>query len=95
MDSESIKQLTNDINRVVDAHTKPLHVAIKNITAQLEWAWRELNGIKNKNKRLREALRIYGHHSRTDDTTMCEHMKDSDYPCTCGFEQALAETEKI
>ena len=48
----------------------------------------------NSHEKLVEALRIYGHHCRTDDSTMCEHMKHNDYPCTCGFEQALKEAEK-
>ena len=36
-----------------------------------------------------EALIEYGTHGRSSDTTMCERDKHSDYPCTCGFEQAL------
>jgi len=45
MDIESIKQLANDINNVVDAYTKPLHEKIKNLI-------KELNGINNQNKEL-------------------------------------------
>ena len=45
--------------------------------------------LQAENKRLREALVIFGHHGRSDNTEMCEHMKHSDYPCTCGFQQAL------
>jgi hypothetical protein len=39
--------------------------------------------------KLREALKEYGTHGRRSDTTMCERDKHGDYPCTCGFEQAL------
>jgi chromosome segregation ATPase len=40
--------------------------------------------------RLRAALRKYGRHSPVDGITpMCERDKHSDYPCTCGFEDAL------
>ena len=53
MDAESIKQLTTDINNVVDAHTKPLHVKIESLVKQLDDAWKELNGVKNENKRLK------------------------------------------
>lgn len=41
----------------------------------------------------REALRIYGRHGRNDTNVMCEHMKHSEYPCTCGFDAALAAKE--
>ena len=36
-----------------------------------------------------EALREYGRHGRRSDGIICEREKHSDYPCTCGFEQAL------
>ncbi len=56
MDIEAVKQLTNDINRVVDAHTKPLHAMIEDRGEQLETVWKELSGAKQKIKSLRSAL---------------------------------------
>ena len=44
---------------------------------------------KNKTVKLRKDLEEYGTHGRSSDTIMCERSKHSDYPCTCGFEQAL------
>jgi len=40
-------------------------------------------------ERLKDALVEYGTHGRSSNTIMCERDKHSDYPCTCGFEQAL------
>ncbi len=80
MDTEMIKEIANSVNNVVVATAKPLNEQIAKLKAE--------------NKRLQEALVIYGHHGRTDNTTMCEHMKHTDYPCTCGFEQALKGDEE-
>lgn len=63
-------------------YTQDLRTKLKDTRAKLKEQAKEI-------ERLKQALKIYGHHSRTDDTTMCEHMKHSDYPCTCGLEQAL------
>lgn len=40
-------------------------------------------------EQLQVALQEYGRHGRNSDGIMCERSKHSDYPCTCGFEQAL------
>lgn len=45
--------------------------------------------LQAENKQLKEALKLYGRHGRTDDGIICERQKHSDFPCTCGFEQAL------
>ena len=38
---------------------------------------------------LEKSLAEYGRHGRTSDSVMCEREKHGDYPCTCGFDQAL------
>jgi len=49
----------------------------------------ERTQLQSKVKGLKESLIEYGTHGRRSDTTMCEKDKHNDYPCTCGFEQAL------
>ncbi len=44
--------------------------------------------LQTENEKLKEALLEYGTHGRRSNTTMCEKDKHSDFPCTCGFEQA-------
>ena len=79
MDNEAIKQLTNDINRVVDAQTKPLHAKIENLKEQLESAWKELNGIKAQNERYRKrdlnASIVLSYENGVDDPFARETLK--------------------
>jgi len=79
MDAESVKQLTTDINNIIYAQTKPLHVQIEKLIEQLETAWKGVNGIKNENKRLKAALKDYGAHTM-------ECIKKSASRCTCGLD---------
>jgi len=39
-------------------------------------------------KKLFEALKTYGQH-RNDSAMLCERLKHSDYPCTCGLEDII------
>ncbi len=50
---------------------------------------KKYNQLQAEVERLKEALKMYGRHGRTDNSPMCEKSKHSDYPCTCGFDQAL------
>ena len=57
MDNEAIKQLTNDINRVVDAQTKPLRAKIENLKEQLEVESETVTNLQAENKLSRETLK--------------------------------------
>ena len=50
----------------------------------------ELNRLRAENERLKEALNLYGRHGRRGGD-ICESSKHSDYPCTCGFDEALKD----
>ena len=42
--------------------------------------------------RLAAALKKYGQRGYSDK--MCEHSKHSNYPCTCGYDEAIKECDK-
>ena len=48
----------------------------------------EIRELKAENERLREAFNLYASHNRNDDDGLCDKLKHSDWPCTCGYEEA-------
>ena len=54
--NEDVIELAKSINKAMDVRTKPLHKAIEDFKAELETAWKNLNGIKYKNKELQAKL---------------------------------------
>ena len=54
--NEDVIELAKSINKAMDVRTKPLHKAIEDFMAELETAWKNLNGIKYKNKELQAKL---------------------------------------
>ena len=55
--------------------------------ARAEFAKR-LAELEGENERLREAFNLYASHDRNDDYMLCECLKHSLLPCTCGYEEA-------
>ena len=51
------------------------------------WAER-LAEMEGEVERLREAFNLYASHNRNDDYMLCECLKHSLLPCTCGYEEA-------
>ena len=99
MDTESIKQLTSDINRVVDTATKPLFAKILQLQIEKEVAEaaykscfnggqaKELEKQDKRIKLLEAAWKKYGWHKKD-----CMLFSIAEHPkCSCGFEQALHE----
>lgn len=83
MQREHYETLVNELSKPVTEHPDVQRLISKMVILQTKY------------DKLVEALIIYGNHSRTDDTTMCECMKHSDYPCTCGFEQVMKGIRKM
>ena len=51
--------------------------------------WREkYETERSKNLLLQAALMTYGQH-RNDSDMLCERLKHSEYPCSCGFEAVI------
>lgn len=63
---------------------------LKSLTGEQN-VWKAIEKLQADKKRLREALSEYGRHGKRSDMIMCEKSKHSNYPCTCGFEQALRQ----
>lgn len=56
----------------------------------LQEAWRECDQLKAQCEKLAEALEYYGAHK-----TNCAWMVHPNRPCTCGYEEALAEYRSL
>lgn len=52
----------------------------------------KLSDMKAFASSMKQALEKYGGHGYSD--VMCENDKHSDYPCTCGFNEALELAKK-
>jgi len=50
----------------------------------------EYNSLYEQNAKLVEALQKYGRH-QNNPKHMCEKIKHSDHPCTCGWDDLLKE----
>jgi hypothetical protein len=60
--------------------------------AKKEWQDAK-NEIRDIFTTLLQALRTYGRHGAVGGP-ICERSKHSDYPCTCGFDAAMAAAER-
>ena len=86
--TEFTKEIREELDRLtteLKAKDASLEASRKLVRMKDEVITAQAGSLKTRN----EALIEYGTHGRSSDTTMCERDKHSDYPCTCGFEQAL------
>ena len=79
------KKVVVELQAELKAKDASLEASRKLVRMKDEVITAQAGSLKTRN----EALIEYGTHGRSSDTTMCERDKHSDYPCTCGFEQAL------
>ena len=78
--NEDVIELAKSINKAMDVRTKPLHVAIEDFKAELEKAWKDLNGIKQKNKAKDKVLRellAYAEEGLLIDEQLAAHIEQA------------------